>query len=368
MVKFTTGSNAFVDFDGLDISVLLDGDITSHSSTKLVLDLGFNDIVTFFGTSFHYDKDGDPDGGTITGITETDTGQTLYEITGMNTPVAQFVDWVVRNASDEALRGILSGNDDLTGGPAGDGLFGYAGHDNIAGGNGSDTLRGGSGNDHIYGQSANGGADGGDQLYGDEGSDYIQGNAGNDSLDGGDGSDRIQGGKDDDSIRGGNDNDTVNGNLGNDSIDGQQGNDSLRGGQGNDSINGGIGNDVLSGDLGTDTLTGGADADIFSFLGQGSTIAGGPDRITDFADGTDHISVGYSPAAVLEGASQASLSAASTAAQQLFDGHAGNGEIAVLAVGSDAYVFYSSDGGAVVDSAVLISGVTPSAFTVQDFV
>jgi len=368
MVNFVTGPNAVVDFTQLDLTTLLDGDITSRSSTRLVLDLGGGELETFTGLGFTYDSFGDPAGGTITGIKETEGGQTVVEITGMSTPVAQFVDWVLRGANYEALDTILAGNDNISGASFDDYLLGFDGHDNLFGGGGSDTLEGGGGNDHLFGQSASGGADGADEIYGGGGSDYIQGNAGNDSLDGGGGSDRIQGGKDDDSIRGGNDNDTVNGNLGNDSIDGQQGNDSLRGGQGNDSINGGVGNDVLSGDLGTDTLTGGADADIFSFLGQGSTIAGGPDRITDFADGTDHISVGYSPAAVLEGASQASLSAASTAAQQLFDGHAGTAEVAVVQVGSDTYLFYSSNGGATADSAVQILNISSSAFTAQDYI
>ena len=238
--------------------------------------------------------------------------------------------------------------------------------DNLIGGDGSDTLIGGQGNDHLYGQSANGGTDGADSLSGGAGSDYLQGNAGNDTLDGGDGSDRINGGANDDLITGAGDNDTVNGNLGNDTIDGGDGNDSLRGGQGNDSITGGNGNDIISGDLGVDTLTGGAGADIFQFSGQASPAAA-PDVITDFTHGTDLLSIGYIPAAILTGAAQSSLSAAATFAQQQFDGHAGNHEVAAVTVGSDTYLFFSSNGGPAADSAILLQGMSLTILSVADF-
>jgi Ca2+-binding RTX toxin-like protein len=254
----------------------------------------------------------------------------------------------------------------ITGNSSANTIDGGDGHDVIYGGDGADALIGGNGNDHLYGQSANGGPDGADSISGGSGSDYLQGNAGNDTLDGGDGSDRINGGANDDLITGGAGNDTVNGNLGNDTIDGGDGNNSLRGGQGNDSIVAGNGNDVISGDLGSDTLTGGGGTDIFVFSGQSSPVAS-PDRITDYTVGTDHLSLGFAPAAVLTGAAQASLSDAASAAQALFDGHAGNQEVAVLAVGSDSYVFYSSSGGATVDSAILLSGVSAGAISSSDF-
>lgn len=258
------------------------------------------------------------------------------------------------------------GNDTLTGSTGNDTLAGGTGHDNLFGLEGADTLTGGDGNDHLYGQSASGGDDSADSLNGGGGGDYLQGNAGNDTLDGGDGSDRIQGGRDNDTIQGGEGSDTVNGNLGNDTIDGGIGNDSLRGGQGNDSILGGTGNDILSGDLGTDTLTGGTGSDLFQFGGQASLVAS-PDRISDLTDGSDRLSVGYTPLAVLTGAAQSSLSAAATLAQQLFDGAVGNQEVAAIGVGADSYLFYSSNGGATADSAVLLAGVSASAITLADF-
>ena len=60
--------------------------------------------------------------------------------------------------------------------------------------------------------------------------------------------------------------------------------------------------------------------------------------------------------------------AAATAAQQLFDAREGNGEIAVLGVGTDTYVFYSSNGGATADSAILVANVGSSAFNAADFI
>jgi Ca2+-binding RTX toxin-like protein len=269
-------------------------------------------------------------------------------------------------ANVERLNYVGTGDATFTGNAEANSITGGNGNDILYGGGGADSLSGGDGNDHLYGQSPNGGPDGADSISGGNGSDYLQGNAGNDTLDGGVGSDRINGGANDDLISGGTGNDTINGNLGNDTIDGGDGNDSLRGGQGNDSIVGGNGNDIISGDLGSDTLTGGAGADIFVFSGQSSLLAN-PDQITDYTVGTDHLSLGFTPAAVLTGAAQASLSAAASAAQALFDGHAGNQEVAVLAVGSDSYVFYSSSGGATVDSAILLSGVGTGAISASDF-
>ncbi|ARR52414.1 glycoside hydrolase [Rhizorhabdus wittichii DC-6] len=252
--------------------------------------------------------------------------------------------------------------------PAGDDMLtGTAGHDDIQGGAGADTIHGGAGNDHLYGQSPYGGPDGADLIDGGDGSDYLQGNAGNDTLDGGNGSDRINGGADDDSIRGGEGNDSINGNLGNDHVDGGIGNDYLRGGQGNDTLIGGDGNDILSGDLGADLLTGGAGIDRFVFAGSGSTLAA-PDRIADFQDGVDLLSIGFKPAAVMTGAAQASLSAAAAEAQHLFDAHPGLGEVAAMRVGADTYIFYSGSGGATVDSAINLGAVDPAWIGTADFV
>lgn len=274
------------------------------------------------------------------------------------------------NSQGNSLSGG-GGNDTLDGGGEADTLSGGAGHDALLGGDGMDILSGDDGNDHLFGQSPNGGLDGADSLEGGAGSDYLQGNAGNDTLDGGLGSDRINGGANDDLIRGGNDNgsDTINGNLGNDTIEGGAGNDSLRGGQGDDSILGGDGNDLLYGDRGADTLSGGAGVDFFLF-GDSSALFNGPgaDVVADFEDGIDRLQVSHAILAVLTGVAQTSFAAAATMAQNMFDGHAGNGEAAAIMVGGDTYIFYSNDNGQAVDSAIRLVGIDVQSIGSTDFI
>ena len=260
------------------------------------------------------------------------------------------------------------GDDTITGSDQADALRGGAGHDVLYGRGGQDTLDGETGNDHIYGQSPSGGPDGADVINGGDGSDYLQGNAGNDTIDGGDGSDRINGGADNDSIVGGLGNDTINGNLGRDIISGGEGNDSLRGGQGDDMIFGGNGDDVIAGDKGVDSLSGGAGIDLFRFDAGSAAISGtATDRITDYVHGTDHLALDFQPAIVLNGGAQASFASAQSSAQALFDGHAGDHEVAAIQVGSDTYLFWGDGGGDAINSAVLLQGVASSTITTADF-
>lgn len=366
MVQLIGGTTIALRMDDSNIGKLFNGNVnsTSESSFRVSFDEGY---TIFKGNSFAFNTSGEPTAGTITDISATLDGATAFSITGLAANAALFNSFDPANSA-ETLQALFSGNDDLQGTRFNDVLSGYSGHDNLFGGDGADTLAGGSGNDHLFGRSPIGGDDGADQLFGDDGSDYLQGNGGADTLNGGNGSDRIVGGEGNDAISGGFGNDSVNGNRGDDYIGGADGNDYLRGGQGNDSILGGDGNDVLLGDLGRDVLTGGADADSFVFGGQYSLIRSGPDRITDYVHGTDHISVGYDPVGILTGQSRPSDEAAAAVAQQLFDDHPGNHEIAALSVGADTYLFYSSDGGPHVDSAVLLEGVNASAVTIADFI
>jgi ELWxxDGT repeat protein/VCBS repeat-containing protein len=72
-------------------------------------------------------------------------------------------------------------------------------------------------------------------------------------------------------------------------LSGGAGQDVLYGSAGNDTISGGGGNDLLVGGRGNDTLTGGTGSDTFAF-----STGDGLDAITDFAHGTDVISLhGY---------------------------------------------------------------------------
>ncbi|NCR53510.1 MAG: hemolysin [Microcystis aeruginosa L211-07] len=69
---------------------------------------------------------------------------------------------------------------------------------------------------------------------------------------------------------------------------GNAGNNVITGNTANNLLNGGGGNDTLNGGAGLDTLTGGAGNDVFLFQFSQSTVAN-PDRITDFAIGSDKI-------------------------------------------------------------------------------
>ena len=384
MTNVTTGDAYVLDTEEFRVGHTLDGGATNRSSTGF--DINFvtltgTETLHYTGSGFTYDSNYMPTGGTITGLSDSSSGAQIYDLSGFSVAATTWVQWVHDNNDAAAINMLFGGDDSILGGNLDDNLDAFGGNNIVWGRDGNDTIIGGDGNDHLYGQSPNGGTDGADSIRGGNGSDYIQGNAGNDTLDGGLGSDRINGGKDNDLITSGAGADRVNGNAGNDTIDGGDGNDWLRGGKDddlihggndNDSIQGDLGNDTLAGDSGVDTLTGGDGADQFKFASGDATIIAGSsatDVITDFVHGTDHIALGFSVSAVLTATSDpASFSAAVTAAQQLFDNHSGNGEVAALHVGSDTYLFFSSSGGATVDSAIDLQTVAAATLTTTDFV
>jgi serralysin len=308
-------------------------------------------------------------GSTINSVTVT-FGQTTFGISGINLDFFALFQQILSGNPAAGFTAFLTGNDNVVGGDLADDLSDLVGHNNLFGGAGADTLTSGTGNDHLYGQSASGGSDGGDVISAGAGSDYVNGNAGNDTISGGDGSDRIQGGADNDSLSGDAGNDTINGNRGNDAIDGGAGNDSLRGGQDNDTIGGGAGDDILSGDAGIDQLTGGAGADRFVFGTGTSAIGTSTDTVTDFQQGSDLIQLGFVPASVLVGSSTAaSIAAAQTAAQALFDGNAGNQEVAAINLsGGSTLIFYAGGGGATIDSVIAFQSQLANDFARADFV
>lgn len=368
MAQLSGGTVSAIRMDRLDLDELIDGDTIVRSPTTLSLDNGSGRVDTFRGIAFAY---GNAETvlldrlvtGTLYAFNLTAGGETLLEVTRLVLTLKKFLE-LARAGNDSAALGIAFANDDdMQGTSFDDVLNGYGGHDDLYGGAGADTLRGGAGNDHLYGQSAMGGADGNDSLFGEDGDDYLQGNAGNDTLDGGTGADIVLGGQGSDSISGGSGNDSVEGNDGNDTISGGDGNDSLRGGRGNDSIVGGNGVDILIGEAGNDTLTGGAGSDRFNLSG-GSP---GADVITDFVNGSDKIDLGYRILAVLNGAREGSFSSAAASAQALFNGRAGDGEVAAVTVGSDTYLFFSGTGGDTIDSSVRLLGVNATAIDSGDF-
>ena len=336
---------------------------------------------------------------TAAGKTLVFSGQELFLASGIDGNV-NFTSAFIAGHNDGLFLGSFgSDNFSIDNGDDGNIANGFYGNDNISGNSGADVIFGGggsdfvdgaAGNDHIYGFALTGTAadDGGDLLHGGSGNDYIQGNAGNDIITGDDGNDRLNGGNNDDHLQGGNGNDTINGNKGDDTIRGDEGNDSLRGGAGDDSISGGNGNDVILGDLGNDiinggggidVMTGGAGADTFIFFAGDATFATTgtlayfADTITDFTHGTDQILLdngqGTGTGNLLHaqaGIVLTSVAAALTYAQQLLDAHAGTSDLAVLEVGSDAYLFYGSNGAATIDSIIKLAGVDASSITAAD--
>ncbi len=119
--------------------------------------------------------------------------------------------------------------DDITGGPGPDLLFGQSGDDRLRGAGGDDLLFGGPGRDRLDGQ------DGDDQLFGGEGRDLGWMRPANPVAD-------TQG----DRLTGGPGDDRLYGQAGRDRLDGGEGNDLLVGGAGRDTFVFRSGHDVIA--------------------------------------------------------------------------------------------------------------------------
>jgi len=307
-------------------------------------------------------------------------------------------------ADNLSFTGGSSANDTVYGGDGNDTIVGSSSHvdaaghytetDYLMGGLGADTITGGDGNDHIYGNVMVGAAglpDLGDSINAGLGNDYVNGNAGEDTINGGNGNDFLYGGADNDSIDGGNGNDYLQGNKGEDNLIGNAGNDLLHGGADNDTLSGGDGNDQLFGDKGNDSLVGGLGADtlhggtgydtlfgdagndVFAFSNGEASHAnvisavsaadhGLTDAITDFTNGADKISLGFTVSAVIHGAAGvtfADSTAAENYAQGLLNASTGTHgtEVAAITVGANTFLFYDdTHTSATVNSAIQVNG------------
>jgi len=193
---------------------------------------------------------------------------------------------ITGNGNKNTLYG-MGGNDAIYGGTGDDNLDGGADNDRLFGGSGSDTLNGGTGNDTMSGGSGDDtfvvdSATDGVVEAGGEGTDMVQSSVGH-SL-----ADNLADNVENLTLTGSG---AINGtgNVLANVITGNSGANRLSGAAGNDTLDGGAGNDTLDGGAGADKLTGGAGADTFVF-NQSSGI----DRITDFAKGSDHISLSQS--------------------------------------------------------------------------
>ncbi|MEM7524082.1 MAG: calcium-binding protein, partial [Pseudomonadota bacterium] len=123
-------------------------------------------------------------------------------------------------------------------------------------------------------------------LVGIDAADVTEADFTFDTRNGGVDDDSLVGGAGDDVLGGGGGNDTLVAGAGDDTLRGDVGDDLLQGEAGADSLIGGLGADTLDGGGGADALTGSAGADLFTFTGATDS-----DRILDFEDGVDMISI-----------------------------------------------------------------------------
>lgn len=260
-----------VNFDNLDLGALLDGTYVQRTSTLVSISSSGGFVDNFFGSGFTYNAQDIPSGGTVTRYQQLLNGQVIFDLTGVNVPATQVVQWAMTGNNYGAMEVILGGADSIQGSNFGDLIGGFGGADTIMGGNGADSIAGMDGANYLRGDAGN------DVLVGGANFDDINGNMGDDTASGGEGADWVVGGKDQDMLSGSGGDDIVYGNLGNDSCLGGVGNDLVRGGQDQDLLFGEGGNDWMSGDRGSDTISGGAGADIFHSFGEA-----GIDVVTDF--------------------------------------------------------------------------------------
>ena len=260
-------------------------------------------------------------------------GDQLISIENLNGSLTQR-DILIGDNNANVINGF-GGNDSLRGEDGNDYLVGGAGADAISGGAGSQDWAGyrdnvsGSVNINLLANTYSGGDATGDTLFfienlegsltlrdiliGNDVANIIIGNGGVDSVRGEGGNDVINGGAGADSLNAGAGIDTATyetsavgvtvdlnittqmsgGDANGDSlyffenITGSGKDDSLHGNLVSNRLVGGAGLDTLDGGTGSDYLTGGADADVFRF----ADASFGADTITDWQDGTDHISI-----------------------------------------------------------------------------
>jgi Ca2+-binding RTX toxin-like protein len=207
-------------------------DYLSSGPTRIVIEQRKTGVeTTFDGTGFTFDGNGDPTGGTITGMTFDKGGARLASYSGIDWDIGALSDALDAFAGGDStgLENILSSqklnidasaalgalrqdasimdkkvtvigsdyNDRLVLGSKGDWFNGGFGKDIVSGGAGKDILKGGAGRDKLVGQG------GDDKLFGGNHADILLGGFGNDTLFGGKGRDTLDGGRGDDYLVGG---------------------------------------------------------------------------------------------------------------------------------------------------------------------
>ena len=244
-----------------------------------------------------------PIGGSVTGITISVSGNSVYAISGIAVPWATAIGYSTSQAAAlAAWPALLAGDDTLTGSSQGDVLMGYGGNDVVDGGGGVDTVLytdktaaivvtlnhandavvsvGGVDEDILRGIENVTGGSGNDILSGDGEANILAGGAGDDILKGGAGMDVLDGGSGIDTavftdktlgvivaLNGALDAKATVGGLFEDTlrnvenVTGGSGNDILTGDGLANVLDGGLGNDLLAGLGGKDVLDGGGGID-----------------------------------------------------------------------------------------------------------
>jgi Ca2+-binding RTX toxin-like protein len=357
-----------------------DDTLSGTNSADLIFGFGGNDIL--YGNGGNDQLDGGTGTDTMYGGTGNDiyfvddAGDSVNENSGEGTDqVRTILAAYTLGANVEKLRFTGSGSFTGTGNDLNNEIQGGASDDILYGGDGWDYLIGLGGSDSLYG-----GADG-DTLDGGTGADYMEGNDGDDvyivdnSGDtvveaSGEGTDHVYStvgvytlpdeienaswsSFTGNFIATGNALDNViSGLSGNDSLSGMDGNDELRGGSGTDTLAGGDGDDLLVGGSGTDSSTGGAGADTFQLATQyESGLGASADRITDFAQGTDVIDLGFVDADTTAGGNQAFNFVGNAA----FSSTAG--ELRYFDDGTDTWVQADTNGDGMADFEIALTGV-----------
>jgi Ca2+-binding RTX toxin-like protein len=251
MATFTVNTAASFDMLSIDIFDLYNYGNESRSATTYLLFDSPADQTRFNGAGLTYGAPAFPDtvltGGTITSITRTSGGTTLFTFSGITTLTA--IELQIFHDTDQSIGligEVLSGNDTIKGGAGNDILFGVSGDDRIDGGLGDDTMYGGSGNDtyvvDTVGDAVN---ENGFGLFEGGGTDTVESTIS-----------YTLGYNVDNLVLKGAANLNGTGNIGTNIITGNSGNNILDGGLGNDVLSGGAGNDtyfVDSEDIVTDT-------------------------------------------------------------------------------------------------------------------
>lgn len=256
------------------------------------------------------------------------------------------------------------------------------GDDSVIAQDGDDTLDGGAGADTLFG------FDGNDVLIGGEGSDSLSGGDDDDTLEGGAGADVINGGRDIDTatyinsaegitadirrpngsegdaagdifefienIDGTNFADNITGNNLANVLTGNSGSDRMFGLRGDDTLDGGLRADFLTGGDGVDVLTGGAQRDQFFFNDEDESGvgAGSRDIITDFNQADDdHLRLNRIDGDTTTGGDQDLFFVGAAA----FSNTAG--EVRFEQTGSDTIIQLDTDGDAVADMEIELTGL-----------